>query len=86
VRNKLSSIAIRATADNVQAAVSENVPQALLTRARTIAAEHKQLTEKLADGFDTRSAKKLGEYSPIVNALGDWDKANEVSSTRKRQQ
>lgn len=55
----------------------EVVPSALLTRARAIAVEHGELTEKLSSGFDTRAAKKLGEYSPIVNALGDWDKANE---------
>ncbi|KAH7397011.1 hypothetical protein DE146DRAFT_678653 [Phaeosphaeria sp. MPI-PUGE-AT-0046c] len=53
------------------------VPPALLTRARDIALEHKQLTDKLANGFDTRAAKKLGEYSTIVRALGEWDKANE---------
>jgi peptide chain release factor 1 len=41
------------------------------------------LTEKLSNGFDTRAAKKLGEYSPIVNALGEWDKANEVSTIRQ---
>jgi peptide chain release factor 1 len=45
--------------------------------------EHKQLTDKLSNGFDTRAAKKLGEYSPIVNALGEWDKANEVSMVRR---
>lgn len=61
----------------------EAVPPALLTRARDIAIEHKQLTEKLSNGFDTRAAKKLGEYSPIVNALGEWDKANEVSDGLK---
>ena len=54
------------------------MPPALLSRARNIALEHKTLTEKLADGFDTKSAKKLGEYSSIVNALETWDKANEV--------
>lgn len=58
---------------------TEAVPKALLARARDIAVEHGQLTEKLANGFDTRSAKKLGEYSPIINALGEWDKASEVS-------
>lgn len=62
------------------AVTRESVPTALLTRARAIASEHKQLTEKLSDGFDTKAAKKIGEYSPIVNALGDWDKANEVSA------
>ena len=60
------------------AAASESIPPALLSRARNIAVEHKTLTEKLADGFDTKSAKKLGEYGPIVSALEKWDKANEV--------
>ncbi|KAF1940313.1 release factor [Clathrospora elynae] len=56
---------------------TKSIPPALLTRARDIASAHQQLTDKLSDGFDTRAAKKLGEYSPIVNALGEWDKANE---------
>lgn len=59
-------------------AASDSIPPALLARARNIAVEHKTLTEKLADGFDTKSAKKLGEYGPIVSALEKWDKANEV--------
>lgn len=63
-----------------KAARPETVPSALLNRARDVALEHKKLTEKLSNGFDTRAAKKLGEYSPIVNVLGEWDKANEVSS------
>ncbi|KAF9700170.1 hypothetical protein EKO04_001667 [Ascochyta lentis] len=58
-------------------ATSESIPPALLSRARNIALEHRTLTEKLANGFDTKSAKKLGEYSSIVNALEKWDKANE---------
>lgn len=58
---------------------AEAVPKALLARARDVAIEHGQLTDKLANGFDTRAAKKLGEYSPIINALGEWDKATEVS-------
>jgi peptide chain release factor 1 len=66
--------------NDAKAANPELVPSGLLTRARDVALEHKQLTEKLANGFDTRSAKKLGEYGPIVNALGEWDKANEVST------
>lgn len=55
----------------------DTVPPALLTRARDVALEHKQLTEKLANGFDTRAAKRVGECSPIVNALAEWDKASE---------
>jgi hypothetical protein len=54
-------------------------PPALLTRARAVVLEHQHLTNKLSEGFDTRAAKKLGEYSPIVNALREWDEANEVS-------
>jgi peptide chain release factor 1 len=76
-------VSLRATTKYVQAATSETVPPALLTRARAVALEHKLLTDRLANGFDTRAAKKLGEYSPIVNALGDWDKANEVSNNEK---
>ncbi|KAL1794522.1 hypothetical protein ACET3X_007943 [Alternaria dauci] len=67
----------RSTRFQSNAAATESIPPALLSRARAIAGEHRQLTEKLSDGFDTRAAKKLGEYSPIVNALGEWDKANE---------
>ncbi|KAH9864335.1 hypothetical protein J1614_010269 [Plenodomus biglobosus] len=59
-------------------AISESIPPALLTRARTVASEHTDLTAQLSHGFDARIAKKLGEYSPIVNALGQWDKANEA--------
>ncbi|OSS54659.1 hypothetical protein B5807_00114 [Epicoccum nigrum] len=60
-----------------QSSIAETVPPALLSRARNIASEHKSLTEKLANGFDTKSAKKLGEYSSIVSALEKWEKANE---------
>ncbi|KAL5397374.1 hypothetical protein PMIN06_005558 [Paraphaeosphaeria minitans] len=63
-----------------QAAAPATVPPALLTRARGIALEHKQLTEKLADGFDTRAAKRVGECGPIVNALGEWEKAHESAA------
>lgn len=76
------SLVVDQSADCPQA-VSESIPAALLTRARTVASEHKALTEKLSDGFDTRTAKKLGEYSPIVNALGQWDRANEVSMAQR---
>ncbi|KAF3032444.1 hypothetical protein E8E11_002365 [Didymella keratinophila] len=69
----LSSIGVLTLA----AAAPKSIPPALLSRARNIAVEHKTLTEKLADGFDTKSAKKLGEYGPIVSALEKWDKANE---------
>lgn len=65
-------------AQSIQASNPESIPPALLARARSVAAEHEQLTEQLADGFDTKAAKKLGQYSAIVEALKTWDKANEV--------
>lgn len=64
--------------DTYIVAASDSIPPALLARARNIVNEHKQLTEKLANGFDMRAAKKAGEYSHVVNALKDWDKSSEV--------
>ncbi|KAF2025917.1 release factor [Setomelanomma holmii] len=80
-RNCLSRIAKSVTRRQLRfqsvTATSDIIPPALLARARNVAVEHKQLTEKLSNGFDTRAAKQLGAYSPIVNALGEWDEANE---------
>lgn len=42
-----------------------------------MAKEHGDITNKLAENFDTRAAKKLGELSPVTNALKDWEKAND---------
>jgi peptide chain release factor 1 len=70
---------------NTKQATIETIPPALLTRARDVALEHKKLTEKLAHGFEARAAKKLGQYGPVVSALGRWDKAQEVGARRHRQ-
>jgi len=59
-------------------AYSEILPPALLSRARTIAQEHKELSQKLSGGFDATSAKKLGELSSVTNALNEFEKAKEV--------
>ncbi|KAF2812079.1 release factor [Mytilinidion resinicola] len=56
-------------------ASNDALSTALLSRARTVAAEHDQLTQKLAAGFDSKTAKKLGEIGPVSTALADWDKA-----------
>ncbi|KAF2203629.1 release factor [Delitschia confertaspora ATCC 74209] len=58
----------------------DSLPSTLLARARAIADEHNQLTQKLSNGFDSKAAKKLGELSPVVNALREWNKANESLS------
>ncbi|KAF4306261.1 putative peptide chain release factor 1 protein [Botryosphaeria dothidea] len=55
----------------------DSVSPAVLKRARAIAAEHAQLSQKLVDSFDTRTAKKVGETTPIVTALKEWERANE---------
>lgn len=51
---------------------------ALLNRARSVAAEHALLSSRLGETFDAKVAKRVGELTPIVNALAEWDKANEV--------
>jgi peptide chain release factor 1 len=61
---------------STKGAAEETVPPALLARARSIALEHKELTDQLANGFDTRAAKKAGEYGTVVNALKEWETAN----------
>ncbi|KAI9798833.1 MAG: hypothetical protein M1825_004956 [Sarcosagium campestre] len=53
---------------------------ALLSRARAVDSEHAELSKKVSEDFDARSAKRLGELSPIVNALREWEAANEASS------
>jgi peptide chain release factor 1 len=60
------------------APAAESIPPALLQRARAIAVDHEQLTNRLSEGFDARAAKKVGEYSSVLGALQNWDKANEV--------
>ncbi|GME30215.1 putative peptide chain release factor 1 protein [Neofusicoccum parvum] len=55
----------------------DSISPAVLARARAIAAEHAQLSQKLVDSFDTRTAKKVGETAPIATALKEWEKANE---------
>lgn len=57
----------------------------VLKRARAVAAEHAQLSQKLVDSFDTRTAKKVGETAPIAAALKEWEKANEVCSSNWHQ-
>ncbi|ROW09983.1 hypothetical protein VPNG_06581 [Cytospora leucostoma] len=51
------------------------LPQVLLERARKLAAEHDQLSEKLADNFDTKVAKRAGEIAGVVSALREWENA-----------
>lgn len=69
------SVFVRRQATN---ASPDSISPAVLKRARAVAAEHAQLSQKLVDSFDTRTAKKVGETASIASALREWEKANEV--------
>ncbi|KAK9772413.1 hypothetical protein SCAR479_10951 [Seiridium cardinale] len=51
------------------------LPPALLQRARSIAAEHKELQSVLATDFDPKAAKRLGDLSRVATALAEWESA-----------
>lgn len=55
-----------------------DLSSSLLSRARSLAAEHSKLSAHLASSFDGRIAKRVGELAPIANVLDEWDRANEV--------
>ncbi|KAI1140093.1 release factor [Hypoxylon sp. FL0543] len=52
-----------------------NLPLVLLQRARLIAAEHDKLASALADDFDSKIAKRVGELSRVAGALKEWEAA-----------
>ena len=54
------------------------IAPALLGRARSLAAEHDQLSKQLAVQYDTQIARKVGELSPAAKALNDWISASTV--------
>ena len=59
------------------AAPDSGLSPVLLTRARLLAAEHAKLSEKLAEAFDAKVAKRVGEIAPVTTVLKEWDGANE---------
>ncbi|KAJ5885317.1 Peptide chain release factor 1 [Penicillium taxi] len=54
-----------------------NLSPVLLTRARLLAVEHTDLSDRLAESFDATLAKRSGELALVTNALKEWDAANE---------
>ncbi|KAI1475143.1 release factor [Daldinia eschscholtzii] len=52
-----------------------NLPSVLLRRAQNIAAEHDKLVADLANEFDSKLAKRVGELSRVANALKEWEAA-----------
>jgi peptide chain release factor 1 len=57
---------------------STKLSTAFLGRARAIAAEHAQLSRQLAENYDVKTAKKIGELGATTTALSEWEKANTV--------
>ncbi|CEL06701.1 Putative Peptide chain release factor 1 [Aspergillus calidoustus] len=56
---------------------------ALLTRARSMAAEHASLSDQLATSFDPKIAKRIGELGQVAKALAEWNDANKSISELK---
>ncbi|KAI8959666.1 release factor [Daldinia sp. FL1419] len=52
-----------------------NLPLVLLQRARNITAEHDKLVAALANDFDSKIAKRVGELSRVAEALKEWETA-----------
>lgn len=63
---------------------SDGLSPALLSRARAVAAEHATLTQQLAQDFDTKIAKRIGEISSTANAIDEYDKAQSALNELKQ--
>ncbi|MCJ1307685.1 hypothetical protein MMC25_001333 [Agyrium rufum] len=61
----------------VASAATPSISPILLAHARAKAAEHGELSKKLADGFDNSIAVRLGELAPAAKAIQEWDEATE---------
>ncbi|KAK4168003.1 putative peptide chain release factor 1, mitochondrial [Cladorrhinum sp. PSN259] len=57
-----------------------SLPPKLLERAKLLAAEHDQLSAKLADDFDAKKAERLGEVSRVATAFKQYEKAKAALS------
>jgi peptide chain release factor 1 len=51
----------------------------MIERGRMITAEHEKLKEQLANSYDGKTAKKLGELSRTANTFRRWREADQVS-------
>lgn len=72
---RFASTAAAPSASSSTPSAALSVPKALIERARNLAAEHAQITTSLADDFDPKAAKRLGELSRVAEALKEWDAA-----------
>ena len=57
------------------AGVNASVSPKLLSLARSVASEHATLSRKLADDFDAKASKRLGDLSRTVTAINEYDHA-----------
>ncbi len=57
---------------------SSQISPVLLRRARTVAAEHGQLSAANAENYEVAVAKKIGELSSVSSALKEWEEAQNV--------
>ncbi|ERT03096.1 peptide chain release factor 1 [Sporothrix schenckii 1099-18] len=55
------------------------VPPVLLERAKRITTEHSQLKLSLETGFDTKTARRVGETQSVANALAEWEEAQRAA-------
>jgi len=64
----------QSTSNRPNAAISS----ILLGRARTLAAEHAQLSQRLNDQYDSQIAKKAGALSAVADAVKQWEAVSNV--------
>lgn len=55
---------------------TDSISPAVLARARSIANEHAILVDKLANDFDSKAAKRIGELKSTTSALKDYEMAH----------
>lgn len=54
------------------ASTSASISPILIARARNLAAEHDKLSAQLAESYNLKLAKRIGELAPTANALQEW--------------
>jgi peptide chain release factor 1 len=73
-----SSLKSKSTIAGVSTSKSPFISPVLLKRARSIAAEHTQLSHQNAEKYEVETAKKIGELSTVASALAEWENAQNV--------
>lgn len=57
--------------------VDNGLSLSLLNRARAVTTEHDTLSKSLAEKYDSKTAKRVGELARVANALKEWERAKE---------